>query len=77
MSSPVDWRKRWADLEWEHEKKKAELAETRRTLARLMSLIDTGVLVRETSRDAEPGWGIRMLELFTVLLAAKEEINNG
>ncbi len=41
-------------------------------LEALMGMIESGVLVRDTSRDSEPGWAMRQVELLRVLANAND-----
>jgi hypothetical protein len=46
----------------------------RESLRNLFALVESGVLVRDTSHDADPKWYLKAIELARVLTAAHDEI---
>lgn len=48
-----------------------EIARMKAALRGVLDLIDKGVLVRDTSRDHEPEWAMRMVPLLMAIQSAK------
>lgn len=61
LALPINWRER------------AEAAEY--ALRELMALIEQKVLVRDTSRDGEPGWAMRQIPVVMALKHAQNVID--
>lgn len=56
---------------------RAQNAALRKALRDLMGLVDSGVLVRDISKDAESGWSLKVLDLVQKLQAAEAALKLG
>lgn len=54
-----------------------DLRAARAALSDLFGLVEDGTLCRDTSRDSEPGWAIKMLPVVAKLKAAQEIVRPG
>lgn len=79
LSEDYGRRTKWHDPEEynipkiiaERDKYKAQRDELLATVKGIFGLLDSGVLVRDTSHDADPKWYLKALELTSVLAKAK------
>lgn len=71
------WMSIAADFERKLAASEATIRQLREALDGLMQLIENGVLVRDTSRDAGVGWALHQLPLLCTLQKAKAALAGG